>query len=169
MKGVVAWEMCIKDGVCISLLSFWLLKRIKRGLLPLVPDITPATLAYGVWALLDGTVDLAVSVVGTMSIGLVVDDTVHFLSKYQLARNEKRLDVYEAIRYAFRTVGVAMMVTSVVLTLGFGLLIFSHLRPTWAMGELLSITIMFAIFVDFLLLPGLLILFDNDDRHLVEN
>ena len=135
----------------------------------LAPNISPATLAYGVWALLDGTVDLAVSVVGTMSIGLVVDDTVHFLSKYQLARNEKRLDVYEAIRYAFRTVGVAMMVTSVVLTLGFGLLIFSHLRPTWAMGELLSITIMFAIFVDFLLLPGLLILFDNDDRHLVEN
>lgn len=155
--------------VLISLLMIWVLKSVKLGLLSLVPNIFPATLAYGVWALLDGTVDLAVSVVGTMSIGLVVDDTVHFLSKYQLARNEKRLDVYEAIRYAFRTVGVAMMVTSVVLTLGFGLLIFSHLRPTWAMGELLSITIMFAIFVDFLLLPGLLILFDNDDRHLVEN
>ena len=150
--------------VLISLLMIWVLKSVKLGLLSLVPNIFPAALAYGLWAMLDGRVDLAVSIVGTMSLGLVVDDTVHFLSKYQLARNEKGQDVYQAILYSFRTVGVAMMVTSVVLTLGFAILAFSHLRPSWAMGELLSVTIVFALVVDFLLLPGLLIVFDKEDR-----
>ena len=150
--------------VLISLLMIWVLKSVKLGLLSLVPNIFPAALAYGLWAMLDGRVDLAVSIVGTMSLGLVVDDTVHFLSKYQLARNEKGQDVYQAILYSFRTVGVAMMVTSVVLTLGFAILAFSHLRPSWAMGELLSVTIVFALVVDFLLLPGLLIVFDKKDR-----
>jgi len=151
--------------VLISLLMIWVLKSVKLGLLSLVPNIFPAVLAYGIWAVLDGRVDLSVSIVATMSLGLVVDDTVHFLSKYQLARNTKGLDVYQGILYSFRTVGVAMLITSIVLTLGFGILMFSHLRPSWAMGELLAITIMFALVVDFLLLPGLLIMFDKRNQN----
>ncbi len=151
--------------ILISILMIWILKSIKLGLLSLIPNIFPIALAYALWSILDGNVDLSVSVVGTMSLGLVVDDTVHFLSKYQLARNEKGQDVYQAIRYAFRTVGVAMMVTSIILTLGFAILVFSHFRPTWAMGELLSITIVFALLIDFLLLPGLLIIFDRSSRN----
>lgn len=150
--------------ILISVLMIWVLKSVKLGLLSLVPNIFPAVLAYGAWSILDGRVGLSVSIVATMSLGLVVDDTVHFLSKYQLARNQNKLNVYQAIRYAFQTVGVAMMITSIVLTLGFAILTLSHFRPTWAMGELLSITIVFALCVDFLLLPGLLILFDKKER-----
>jgi predicted RND superfamily exporter protein len=145
----------------ISLSLIWLLKSVKLGLISIVPNIFPLILAYGAWGILDGRVDLSVSVVGTMSLGLVVDDTIHFLSKYQWARTQKGEDVYQAIRYAFRTAGVAMVITTLILALGFALLLFSHFRPTWAMGGMLSMTVVFALLVDLLLLPGLLIVFDK--------
>ncbi len=151
----------------ISVLLMLVLKSVKLGLISLVPNLFPAAVAYGIWGLFVGKIDLAVSIVGTMSLGLVVDDTVHFLSKYQVARTDKNKGVYQAIRYAFSTVGVAMVITSIVLTLGFLLLAFSHFTPTWSMGLMLSITIVAALFIDFLLLPGLLILFDKEKPETV--
>ena len=151
--------------VLISLILIFLLKSVRLGLISLVPNLVPAAMAYGVWGMWIGRVDLAVSGVATMSLGLVVDDTVHFLSKYQHAKNTLDKDVYESIRYAFQTVGSAMLITSVVLALGFGLLYGSHFSPTWSLGALLSLTVVFALVVDFLLLPGLLVLFDKSSSN----
>ena len=147
--------------VLISAILIVTLKSVKLGLISLVPNLVPAAMAYGLWGLLVGRIDLSVSLVGTMSLGLVVDDTIHFLSKYRHARTELGEDVYGAIRFAFSTVGIAMFVTSVVLAAGFAVLFFSSFSPFWGMGTLLAITILFALFVDFLLLPGLLVLFDR--------
>lgn len=149
--------------VLISVILIFMLRSLKLGLISLIPNLVPAAMAYGVWGVLVGRIDLAVSIVGTMSLGLVVDDTVHFLSKYRYARSELGADVYKAIEFAFKTVGMAMLVTSVVLALGFGLLFISHFGPTWSMGSLLAITIVFALIVDFFLLPGCLVLFDKDE------
>jgi predicted RND superfamily exporter protein len=147
--------------VLISILMIMALRSVKIGLISLIPNIMPALLAYGLWGLLSGKVDTAVSVVVCLSLGIVVDDTVHFLSKYQRARQEKGFDAPEAIKYAFNTVGVALLVTSVILVGGFSVMQASHFHPSQQMGQLLAITIAVALLIDFLFLPPLLMLLDK--------
>ncbi|PVZ70297.1 efflux RND transporter permease subunit [Pelagibaculum spongiae] len=146
----------------ICIVMAFALKSVKMGLITLVPNIFPALLAYGVWGIVAGYVDTAVAVVICISLGIVVDDTVHFLSKYLRARNEQNLDAADAIRYAFKTVGVALIITSSVLIAGFLVMLTSHLNPTRDLGILLSITIGFALMVDLLFLPPLLIWLDRN-------
>lgn len=147
--------------VIISLVLIAVLRSVRLGLISMLPNLAPAALAYGTWGLIDGEIDLSASVVITMTIGIVVDDTVHFLTKYLRARREKGLDAREGIRYAFNTVGVALTITTLVLVSGFLVLTFSHFSPTSTTGALLAITLSFALLVDFLLLPPLLMTVDK--------
>lgn len=147
--------------VAISLVLMVVLRSVRLGLVSLLPNLAPATLAYGLWGLGVGYIDMALSVVICMSLGIVVDDTVHFLSKYFRARRERGLDAPAGIHYAFRTVGMALATTSIVLVGGFGVLIFSQFMPTRETGTLLAITIALALVVDFLMLPPLLLAVDR--------
>lgn len=104
---------------------------------------------------------LALSVVTTMTLGIVVDDTVHFLSKYLRARREENLDRYDAVRYAFATVGRALVITSIVLVVGFLVLAMSNFKLNSGMGTLTAIVITFALAADFLFLPPLLMKLDH--------
>ncbi len=150
--------------VLISLILVFALRSIKIGLLSLVPNLIPAALAFGVWGIFVGQVGLALSVVTGMTLGIVVDDTVHFLSKYLRARREKGLDSPDAVRYAFNTVGLALVVTSLVLVAGFGVLAFSAFVLNSQMATMTAVTIVFAIVADFLLLPPLLMALDRDKK-----
>jgi len=105
--------------VLISLLLVFALRSVKFGLISLIPNIAPALMAFGIWAMTVGQVGLAVSVVVAMTLGIVVDDTIHFLSKYLRARRERGMNAEGAVRYAFNTVGVALTVTTIVLVAGF--------------------------------------------------
>jgi predicted RND superfamily exporter protein len=118
-------------------------------------------MAFGLWGMLVGEVGLALSVVTGMTLGIVVDDTVHFLSKYLRARREQGLGSQDAVRYAFSTVGKAMWVTSVVLIAGFLMLTLSPFRMNVDMGLLTAVTIAFALAADFLFLPPLLMKVDR--------
>ncbi|OSM01406.1 efflux RND transporter permease subunit [Magnetofaba australis] len=142
--------------VLISLTLIVAMRSIKIGLLSLIPNLVPAGMAFGLWAMIDGQVGLALSVVAGMTLGIIVDDTVHFLSKYLRARREKGLDPENAVRYAFHTVGLALVVTTVVLVCGFLVLTNSNFKLNADMGLLTAIAIFLALVVDFLLLPPLL-------------
>lgn len=144
----------------ISLLLVLVLKSVRLGVISIIPNVIPIVIAYGVWGFSNGRIDLGLSIVACMSLGLVVDDTVHFLSKYQLAR-EKNKTVEEAIQYAFSTVGMAMIITTCVLAIGFSLLALSSFAPTHGMGALLALTAVFALLIDFIFLPILLMNFDK--------
>ncbi len=148
--------------VLISFILIFALRSLKLGLLSLVPNLVPAGVAFGVWALLVGRVGLALSVVAAMTLGIVVDDTIHFLSKYLRARREKGLDAAEAVRYAFSSVGVALWITTVVLVAGFLVLSLSAFELNSAMGLLTAITIAIALCIDFLYLPTLLLMVDRE-------
>ena len=150
----------------ISVIMIFALRSVKLGLLSMVPNLVPAFMAFGVWGLFVGEVGLAIAVVGTMTLGIIVDDTVHFLSKYQRARREHQLDAVQAVQYAFSVVGTAMWTTSLILIAGFGTLAFSGFKVNSDMGMLAAIAIGFALLVDFLLLPVLLLQFDRQKRHL---
>jgi predicted RND superfamily exporter protein len=146
--------------VLISLLLIFSLQSWRLGLLSIVPNIAPALVGFGLWGLISGEINLALSVVAGMSLGIIVDDTVHFLSKYQHARQEGR-DAEAAVRYAFHSVGRALWITTLVLVAGFGVLMFSGFRLNSDMGMLTALIILIALLIDFLLLPACLLRFDN--------
>ncbi|HSG51851.1 MAG TPA: MMPL family transporter, partial [Rheinheimera sp.] len=100
--------------VLISLLLVFSLRSWRMGLISLVPNITPAAIGFGIWGLSSGEINLGLSVVAGISLGIIVDDTVHFLAKYQHARQEGR-DAEAAVRYAFNSVGRALWITTAVL------------------------------------------------------
>jgi predicted RND superfamily exporter protein len=143
--------------VLISFIMILALRDIKLGLLSLAPNLTPAFMAFGVWGYFVGQVGLAVSVMIAMTLGIVVDDTVHFLSKYQRGRKEHDMPPEDAVRYAFNTVGTAIWVTTLALVGGFGVLSFSGFQINAHMGAMTTITIIFAIILDFFFLPTLLL------------
>ncbi|MCG8314129.1 MAG: efflux RND transporter permease subunit, partial [Pseudomonadales bacterium] len=151
--------------VLISVILILVFRSFKLGLLSLVPNIIPVVAAYGFWGMTIGKIDLALSIVGAMCLGLVVDDTIHFLAKYRFARLFMGAGSKGAVLYAFKTVGLAMVITSLILGIGFSTLAISHFNPTWNMGVLLAVTIIFAVVLDFLLLPGLLLMFDKDSGN----
>ncbi|MEZ9947125.1 RND family transporter, partial [Vibrio breoganii] len=97
----------------ISGLMIFALRSVRLGMISLVPNIAPAIIGFGLWALISGEINLGLSVVVTLTLGIVVDDAVHFLSKYQRARIEGK-SAEEAVRYAFHTVGRALWITTVV-------------------------------------------------------
>ncbi len=142
--------------VLISLILIFALRSVKIGLISMIPNLVPAAMGFGLWGLLVGEVGLALSVVTTMTLGIVVDDTVHFLSKYLRARREKGLSSPDAVRYAFKTVGMALITTSIILVFGFMVLSLSSFELNSGMGLLTSIVIVFALLADLLFLPPLL-------------
>lgn len=155
--------------VLISLLMVAALRSFRLGVISMVPNVFPALMAYGLWGILVGHVDTATSVVACLSLGIVVDDTVHFLSKYNYARVTLGRNVEDAIRYAFQTVGVALLITSAILVGGFTVMEFSHFQPSRAMGLLLALTIAVALIIDFLLLPPLLLLVDRRQQSTLDD
>ena len=148
--------------VLISLTLIFALRSVRMGLISLIPNLAPAGMAFGVWYLLRGEVGLALSVVAAMTLGIVVDDTVHFLSKYLRARREQGLTSEDAVRYAFASVGSALWVTTIVLVVGFMVLSRSAFELNASMGLMTAITIAIALFIDFLFLPPLLLQLDRE-------
>ena len=144
----------------ISFILIGLFKDLRLGLISLVPNFIPAAMSFGLWGYLIGNAGLAASVVTAIAFGIIVDDTIHFLTKYQSARR-RGLPSPEAVRYSFRTVGRALTTTTSVLSLGFLIFAFSGLESSWAMGLLIVLTIVFALLADFLLLPPLLMAMDR--------
>ena len=95
-------------------------------------------------------------------LGIIVDDTIHFLSKYLRARREQGLSAEQAIVYSFRTVGTALVVTSIVLVAGFMVLSFSAFYPTVSMSLVTVMAIVCALATDFTLLPAVLMKLDRE-------
>ena len=148
--------------ILISLIMIAALRNFKLGILSLIPNLTPAFMAFGVWGIFVGQVGLAVSVMIAMTLGIVVDDTVHFLSKYQRGRKEHEMSPEDSVRYAFNTVGSAIWVTTLALVGGFGVLAFSGFQINAHMGAMTTITITFAIILDFFFLPTLLLKLESN-------
>ncbi|EGR0667824.1 MMPL family transporter [Vibrio vulnificus] len=154
--------------ILISALMIFALRSWRLGLISLVPNIAPAVIGFGLWALISGEINLGLSVVVTLTLGIVVDDAVHFLAKYQHARKEGQ-NAEQAVRYAFHTVGRALWITTVVLVAGFSVLAMSQFRLNSDMGQLSAIVIFVALVIDFVLLPSLLMRFDTAEYAQLKN
>lgn len=142
--------------ILISLILIIALRSVKYGLISLIPNLVPTAMAFGLWGFFVGQIGLGLSVVAGLTIGIVVDDTIHYLTKYLRARREKGLSSTEAVRYAFRSVGLALWITSIVLIAGFLVLSQSHFYMNESMGIMTAVTLGLALAADFLFLPTLL-------------
>jgi len=145
----------------ISVILIIALRSLRIGLLSLVPNLLPIGIAFGLWGMLNGWVGLGLSLVAATSLGIIVDDTVHFLSKYMRGRRQDGLEPAAAIHYAFTRVGDALAITSFSLIVGFATLSFSVFKLNSDMGLLTATTLGLALLFDFLLLPALVLLFDR--------
>ena len=144
----------------ISLILLFVFRSVRLGLISLVPNFIPAALAFGLWGYLVGRVGLAGSVVTVTAFGIIVDDTIHFMSHYIRSRREG-LAAPEAVIEAFRTVGHVIWTTTTVLCLGFLVFATSGFEVSWSLGLLVAITLFFALLADLLLLPPLLMAVDR--------
>lgn len=153
------WQIVLISGLIV-----FAVRSFKLGVISLIPNLMPAVMAYGVWGIAVGEINMAVSMVGGISLGIVVDDTVHFLSKYLQGRRELGFDAEKSIRYAFDLAGVPMWISTFILVAGFLVLATSPFSMNADMGILTAITITFAAFAEAFMLPGLLLLVDRSEK-----
>ena len=150
----------IASMLVIALIVGLALRSVGYGLLSIVMNVLPSIVGFGVWGLLIGQIGLAASVITAMTIGLIVDDTIYFLIMYQAAR-ARGLSSENAINEVFKTVGTAMLVITLSLAVGFGVLIASGFEVNRSLGAQTTIVILANLFIDWLMLPPLLRLLDR--------
>ena len=153
-------------GVFLGLLSITLLlglffRSIPFGVLSAFPNVLPIAAAFGIWALYDGQVGFMVAVGMGSTLGIIVDFTVHLLSKYDLARREMGQSPEEAVVFAFESVGFALIVMTIVISLGFLVLNLVNFMPLHDFARFSTMSFVMALIIDFLLFPNLLVRFDK--------
>ncbi len=146
--------------VLISIILIFALRSLRLGLVSLVPNLAPSIAAFGIVALVFHDIGMWGSFVTATALGLIVDATVHILSKYRIAREEKGYSAEQGVSYAFASTGTALWVSSFVLIVGFLVLSYSPFLVNARMGLVVAITIVLALIFDFLLLPALLVYVD---------
>ncbi|MEM1036765.1 MAG: efflux RND transporter permease subunit [Pseudomonadota bacterium] len=134
-------------------------RSISVGAISILPNALPILTTFGVWAILVGVVGFSVAAVGAVAVGLVVDFTVHFLSKYLRARREDEKSIEDSVRYAFRTAGAAIFVTTIILAAGFAVLVTSSFKLNADLGLLTALAVIFAMLINLLLLPSMFLTF----------
>jgi len=156
INGMLRGNLIAVLGIALVLMMS--LRSFGLGTLSLVPNLIPLLMAFGVWAFLVGKVGMGAATVSATSLGIIVDNTVHFLSKYIRARRENKASRPVAIEYAFKTVGWAIAANAAILVSGFAWLATSNFKINMEMGLLTAITVLIALFVSFLILPALLMI-----------
>ena len=129
--------------------------------LSIFPNILPIGMGFGLWGLFVGDVGFMVAVGMGSTLGVIVDFTVHFLSKYELARKEFKKSVEESVIYSFETVGFALIIMTVVLALGFSVLNLVTFIPIQDFAKFSVICFTGGLIINFLFLPNLLMKFDK--------
>ncbi|MFQ5666247.1 MAG: RND family transporter [Candidatus Binatia bacterium] len=142
--------------VILLVLMGLLFRSLRLGLLSLVPNVIPIVILFGImgWAGID--LNIATSMIAAISVGIAVDDTIHYLSAYR-ADLRRAATREAAIRNTVRTVGRPILITSVALSAGFLIVCLSNFQPIRYFGILASMTMAVALIADLLLLPALLL------------
>jgi len=146
----------------VSILMALLFRNWRMLLISLVPNIFPLLLAGALLGFLGIELEAGISIVFAVIFGIAVDDTIHFLSKFKLAR-QKGLNIEEALHITFTETGKAITLTTVILFFGFLVMLFSIHPPSVTIGLLISLTLFSALISDLLLIPLLIRRFLKDD------
>lgn len=162
--------------IVISFILIFPFRSAKLGILSLIPNVLPALVALGIWGLTVGMIGLAASIITALTFGIVVDDSIHFISRYVHNRRVNNMNPQQALNDTYTSVGKAIVVTSIVLVIGFAILATSGFKVNSTIGYLSSLTLLVALIMDLTILPALLLKFDswifardlNEDRLNIE-
>jgi hypothetical protein len=138
---------------------FAIFRSFKLGLLAMIPNILPILFNFAVMGFCGIPLNSATAIIAAVAIGIAVDDTIHFICEYQYQRAQLQT-VTEAVQQAVINKGSPIITTSLIMTGGFGILLFASFVPTIQFGFLSALIMLFAVFSDLLVLPGLLLKFD---------
>jgi predicted RND superfamily exporter protein len=151
--------------VIITLLMILLIGRFRIGLLSMIPNITPILIMLGVMGALSFPMDAFTMMVGSIAIGLAVDDTIHFMHNFRRYYEQKGDPVW-AVQETLHTTGRAMLVTTVVLSIGFFIFMFADMKNIFNFGFLTGITIVMALLSDYFVAPALMVLANKANHRL---
>ena len=156
------------SALIISILIGFFVGNFKVGLLSLISNLVPAAIVYGIWGYSIGFIDIAAAGTLTISLGIVVDDTIHILKRYLGFRGayaeqglKGKLASEKAMTKTLEQVGSALILTTVIISLGLGILTLSIFGPNQTTAILLSSIIIIALIFDFIMLPQILHYFDG--------
>ncbi len=139
----------------IAILFGFLFKSWSMLVISLIPNILPLVMIGGVMGVSGIEFKVSNAIIFTIIFGIAVDDTIHFLSKFRMEIRKGRSMIY-AMKRTFLTSGKAIIVTSLILIAGFLTLVFSDFQGTFYIGLLISLSLVFAVVADLLLLPVLI-------------
>ena len=152
-EGLVS-SLALALGV-IALIMLVVLQSFRTGLLSLIPNLFPLVLNFGIMGLLGISLDTSTALISVVALGIAVDDTIHFLTEYNVQRRlGASRDV--ALKNVNSQKGLAIVTTSLILCIGFGVLVFSHFIPTFYFGLLSALVMITALFGDLVLLPAVM-------------
>ncbi len=142
----------------ITIMMILLVGHVRLGLISMIPNLLPITIVLGVMGLFGLPLDAFTMLIGSIALGLAVDDTVHFMHNFQRYYRQSGGDTVEAIRHTLHTAGRAMVVTTTVLSLGFIIFMASEMNNLLNFGGLTGLAIVLALGADLLLAPALMTL-----------
>ena len=148
--------------VIIGFIVGFMFKSIKLAILTLVPNVLPLLIVTFVMYISGIDLKISTSLIFTLAFGISVDDTLHLLAKYKL-EIKKGSSHSLALKRSYLSSGKAIIVTTLILVGGFLTLLFSSFASTFYMGLLVSITLIFAVVLDLLIMP-LIILYGGAKR-----
>ncbi|RPD95836.1 RND family transporter [Aureibaculum marinum] len=145
----------------ISIFMAWMFKSFKMIVISLLPNILPLLVTAGLMGYLGVPIKPSTILVFSIAFGISVDDTIHFLAKYRQELQANNWKIKKSVFNALRETGISMFYTSIVLFFGFLVFIVSSFGGTIALGGLVSVTLLFAMVSNLLLLPSLLLALEN--------
>jgi predicted RND superfamily exporter protein len=150
-------------AMALVLVSFLLLivyRDLFISLLAMLPNVIPLIFGGALMELLGKPIDIGTSIVSTVCLGIAVDDTIHFVSSYKQYRAQG-MEPLDAITETFLVTGKALVITTVLLCVGFGAFIFADFVPNRNFGMLCAMILGLALLTDLLFLPALLLTIDR--------
>jgi len=148
-------------AIAISAVAFImaiLFRSLRMIIISIIPNVLPIIFLAGIMGIFGIPLRLSTSIIFAIAFGIAVDDTIHFLSRFKLELN-RNPNYVPALMHTYLSTGKAMIITTLILSAGFSIFIFSSFQATFYTGLLISITLLLALVIDLTLLPILLILF----------
>jgi predicted RND superfamily exporter protein len=153
-------NLAISLSLAIFLISLFMAYMFRSGrmiIVSLIPNLLPLLITAGLMGYLGVPIKPSTILVFSIAFGISVDDTIHFLAKYRQELQANQWQIKKSVYAALRETGVSMFYTSIVLFFGFSVFIISNFGGTVALGALVSVTLLFAMLSNLLLLPSLLL------------
>jgi len=141
----------------ISIIIGLLFKSFKMAIISLVPNLLPLIFTAGAMGIIGVELNASSAIIFTIAFVIAIDDTIHFLKKYAfLKKQNETIDKEEQIKQTIVEAGKAIMITSIILISGYGILLFSDFKEAYYHGFLICLTMAWALLADLFLLPILL-------------